>query len=944
MIRPTTHGRLLFTLPASGLAGPLARVTYTPAQLHLIRQAHRMYPSQFSFVRTIDDTKFETLLLQLREGPGVSHQHPDCALVRSFVHGFRSEGFEPEHNGSVASGDNPVTLTFPHSEDHRSFIQTTIDVKVAKGWLSPGTAFPIPGATYSPVFVVESANHRMRVVADHTRSGLNDGISCAACPTVYNSIIDFIRLLRWHRFATSLLSANWKLDVSSAFKVLVMSKDWQARQGIAIRCQLPDGALVTWYHIEWRGVFGCCAMPFLWTRFMSLVVWIAHHSYGIEHPLAYMDDAFGADIEGRLVPFVHNGETHVIPLQQARMATLRSSLGLPFKLTPDKAPFGRRVTITGIYCDLDDFSISLTPKAVNDLATAIQAFLDFPGRCPPLRQWRQMTGWLSWALNIAPQARPHVTPLYNKIGTKTRPNAGVPINLEVREALTSIAHLLAATPKLDLNATSLTRWSLSDADLVIYTDACLHNNDDTGAGLGFWFASPGQCHYFTACPGRSYKCIQFVEALTVVVALDLATLGAFGSFRRVLVRTDSAPAVYALDLGACSDTKFLPLRTLTLRAFATASSRRFDLKVQHVAGKLNTTADDLSRDAVMTPTTPGVGRGVSFASRPLPGPRLHMVHPLADDIAFSDEFVARALEPCTRSDYQRSLRQWIAYVMGQWDMGYAIDCYPTVSTLRAFIAHRYRSVTAVHQTLSGLAHWFGPLMGSEWKEVRSNRLVRAAIVGGQKLWRHAPVRAKPLPFDMLSTTLRRARSDPLLVNNHLCFLAMLALGFSACASSGELTLPDTIRFRDADKLPSRDSVVVSKTGFRVRLPYHKADRRWRGSFLQVVTRATGPHFIDVLSLFLAARDFRFRTMGVGAKLFLTSSRVPPTRNWFITWLHAEFGREYSGHSLRSGGATHYAILGFLPAEIQRIGRWKSAAWEEYVRISPDLNMALLARW
>ncbi|SGY54098.1 BQ5605_C006g03839 [Microbotryum silenes-dioicae] len=534
--------------------GPLARATYTPAQLHLIRRAHRMYPSQFSFVRTIDDTKFETLLLQ----------HPNRALVRSFIHGFRSEGFEPEHDGSVASGDDPATLTFPRSEDHRSFIQTTIDDEVAKGWLSPGTAFPIPGATYNPVFVVESANHRMRVVADHTRSGLNDGISRAACPTVYDSIIDFICLLR----STSL----------SAFKVLVMSKDWQARQGIAIRCRLPDGALVTWYHIEWRGVFGCRAIPFLWTRFTSLVVWIAHHSYGIEHPLAYMDDTFGVNIEGRLVSFVHNGETHVIPSQQARMATLWSSLGLPFKLTPDKAPFGQRVTITGIYCDLDDFSISLTPKAVNDLATAIQAFLDFPGRCPPLRQWRQMTGWLSWALNIAPQARPHVTPLYNKIGTKT----------------------------------AAQRWCPNQ---------------------------PGSPQ------GAHLHCPPFAEALTVVVALDLATSGAFGSSRRVLVRTNSAPAVYALDSGACSDTKFLPLRTLTLRAFATASSRRFDLKVQHVAG-----------DAVMTPTTPGVGRGVSFASRPLPGPHLHTVHPLADDIAFSNELVARALEPRTRSDYQRSLR------------------------------------------------------------------------------------------------------------------------------------------------------------------------------------------------------------------------------------------------------------------------------------------------
>ncbi|SGZ27880.1 BQ5605_C026g10212 [Microbotryum silenes-dioicae] len=187
-------------------------------------------------------------------------------------------------------------------------------------------------------------------------------------------------------------------------------------------------------------------------------------------------------------------------------------------------------------------------------------------------------------------------------------------------------------------------------------------------------------------------------------------------------------------------------------------------------------------------------------------------------------------------------------------------------------------------------------MGSTWEEVRSDRLVWAAIVGGQKLWRHAPLQAKPLPFELVNSLLDCALANPLLDYDLLCFLAMLALGFSACARSGKLTLPDTIRFRDTEKLPDRDSVVISKSGFR----------------------------------------------RSGAKLFLLSTGSPLTRTWFVMRLHAEFGRAYSGHSLRSGGATHYALRGFLPAEIQRIGHWKSAAWEEYICISPELNMALLA--
>ncbi|GAA5920216.1 hypothetical protein JCM5296_006563, partial [Sporobolomyces johnsonii] len=549
----------------------------------------RLYPSQFRFDRTIDDERLEFLL----------REHPDRAFVDSVIRSLRSDGFEPPHDGRDALGDDPATVRFPTEERHRAFIQATVDEEVEKRWVSRGTPFPLPGVTYNSVFVVESENHRMRVVGDHTASGLNDGIDRLDCPTVYDSIIDLLRVLRWHRFASGLLTERallWKLDVSSAFKLLVMSPRWQARQGIAIARLDSNGRRWTSYHIEWRGVFGSRAMPFLWTRFMSLIMWAAQHEYGIEHPLAYMDDAYGVDLSGSLVDFVTpDGGTTPIPRDQARMASLWSSLKIPFKLSSEKAPSGRRIVITGIDVDLDRFTIALPDKAVSKLRQEIRDFLEFPGRHPPLRRWRQLAGWLSWALNVAPQARPFLTPLYKKIGSKVKANAGVPINLEVRSALGELAAIVARSPSLPLDAPSLTRWSLSDADLVIYTDACLQNDDGSGAGLGFWFVFDGRRRLFYSRPGRSYERIQFAETLTVVKAIEIATAGSFGRPRRVLVRTDSSPAVYAIDSGSAVDGRFLPLRTLTLRAYALSSARRFDLKVAHVAGKDNDLADDLSR-------------------------------------------------------------------------------------------------------------------------------------------------------------------------------------------------------------------------------------------------------------------------------------------------------------------------------------------------------------
>ncbi|SGY57865.1 BQ5605_C006g04316 [Microbotryum silenes-dioicae] len=518
----------LFTSSSSRkhLTGPLPRATFLPGRLLLIDETQRQHLSQFNFTRTINDKYLEELLAE----------HPDQPFVHSVVQALRHNRFKPEHDGSF----------------HHNFIQQMVDEEVQKGWISSGTGTPLPGVT---------------------ASGLNDRINRSLCPATYDTIIDFIRLLCWHRFSNakgSLLGQDavlWKLDVSSAFKILVMSERWQAMQGIAIKRRLEDGSTVTWYHIKWRGVFGCWAMPFLWTRFMSLLMWAAHCWYRIEHPLAYMDDTFGIDLVGDLVPFAHDGATYEIPAQQAVMARLWGNLWIPFKLAADKAPFGCRVTITGIDCNLDEFTVSLLHSTVTKLAAAIEPFLKTPDRHPTLRRWQQMAGWLSWALNVVPQARPYITPLYHKIRGKVNSDTGVPINKDMMEALMQVAVLIAWGPALDLASPSLTRWSLANADLVIYTDACLQNANDTGAGLGFWFATAGGTRrHFYCRPQRTYLRIQFAKLLTIIRALDIATdpIHSYGPFRRVLVRTNSAPAVYTLDSGAVHNTDFMPLRTLTL--------------------------------------------------------------------------------------------------------------------------------------------------------------------------------------------------------------------------------------------------------------------------------------------------------------------------------------------------------------------------------------------
>lgn len=48
-------------------------------------------------------------------------------------------------------------------------------------------------------------------------------------------------------------------------------------------------------------------------------------------------------------------------------------------------------------------------------------------------------------------------------------------------------------------------------------------------------------------------------------------------------------------------------------------------------------------------------------------------------------------------------------------------------------------------------------------------------------------------------------------------------------------------------------------------------------------------------------------------------------------------RRYGSHSLRAGGATTLAVLGFPPYLIQAMGRWKTLAYQLYISI-PDSEL------
>ncbi|KAK4696486.1 hypothetical protein P7C70_g8370, partial [Phenoliferia sp. Uapishka_3] len=923
-------------LSSTYTARPLPRPPKAAWDDPLAQAAKRDFPHLFREAPVLNVEGF-------REG---LKDHPNRPWVDSVLWSLQ-HGCWPCHDGLPPKPPPPEDMRkFPEREADLVIIEKQVNSDIAAGWTSKGYRSLPKGVVLCGLFVVHQAD-KNRVVNDQTKNGLNDGVDRADAPAVYDGVKDLIRLLRSLDLAN--LSKDvvlWKLDVSAAFKQMLMHWLWQFRQGVAVSHLLPNGKREIRYHIEWRGAFGSRATPYLWTSIMGAVLYIVQTREAVWCPLAYMDDAHGPDTSGTLVPFTHEGETRMIP--PARAATLRvwNLLLLPWKWK--KALFGRVLTVTGIVVDLNALTVYLPPEAVEKFALEVEDFLQFKARNPPLRRWRHIAGWGNWALGVRPLARPLLSPVYAKLGrpdgkAKNASYAGVWINNAVKFALRALVSDLRTGEALSLLDPGLTEWTQDDADIVVYTDACLMCDDKTGSGFGFWFDYQGQRrHYYSRVP-YSFQRIPFAEGITVAAAIKEIVNFKFPGIRRVMVRTDSSPVVYAYDAGAAQDTPFCPMRTLLLRSFIDIRKGKFDLRALHVSGKENVLADDLSRlrvallrrlfgDSLYFFTLPmeyagGAGAAPKNLSVPIP-PRakLEALRRIAWD---------SALEPSSTERYQRSLRQWGYFVN-------AIACHeiPTADTLSLFVVWRHTVEVNAYSTLSGLAYYLRPLMPDGcWDKARFDSVVLRALRGSTKLQAHQKKRAKPMPHSKVVEAILIGL-DFNATYEVLLWTTMLVILFYGCGRAAEVTDADRIKYRNPNKHMLRALCERSEIGIKIFLPYQKASPLYAGSYYYFVEADTGPAAFDLIDRFLAVRDHLF---GPDGALFRRRNGEVPTRRWFVDRMQAALGKEFTGHSPRPGCATWHVLCGTSDTEIKRLGRWSSASWEDYIRLQPEIAMAMRVR-
>lgn len=171
-------------------------------------------------------------------------------------------------------------------------------------------------------------------------------------------------------------------------------------------------------------------------------------------------------------------------------------------------------------------------------------------------------------------------------------------------------------------------------------------------------------------------------------------------------------------------------------------------------------------------------------------------------------------------------------------------------------------------------------------------------------------------------------------------MTILSCCFYGCHRLSELILKDANNEFDWRKIIKRSLVFV---GSRVsyRLPYHKTDRSYRGTYFFFFCTQQVADPVTLLKSFVTRRD---QIHGAHATLFIHEDGSFSNHNWFDKKFFALLDRHFGGYSLRAGGATCFASLGLSEDIIQVLSRWSPKAWNMYIRDNPTIRAELqLAR-
>lgn len=485
--------------------------------------------------------------------------HPNRPFVDLVIQGL-TEGFRPMCE--LPDSDSPHVENHSICEERPELLTAACEEEVSRGQYSPPFQTLLAGMKVSPLLLAAKSNlPKMRVCTDmsYRKHSLNNLVRKDECRVAFDSIISFAPYIV-EKFAPDRELVIWKSDVQNAYRILPMCLQWQLRQIVGI-----DGR----YYVDRCANFGSSASPKIWCSVFSLVLWIAEKSLGIEWKNNLMDNTSGVAYAHTMVKYT----SHRIPKDQALFLLLFDTLAIPWEWKNQVHGFDLQVI--GFHLRPNKLIFTLTPEKKKALIDRIEEFVRKPAS--PLRDWQQLLGWCSWALNIFPLGRFALQSAWDKTGGKTKRNMNVPINKIIQSDLRWLAQALKQSDGIQFLDASL--WSTNQADIIFTADAC-------PTGYGVWLPNSAEgFHGSLATPSRD---IYWAKLYAVAHAIEL---GIARKLKKILICTDSR--------NVCN--LFLAHRPVEIVRDLFASIIKLivienvDVRVAHLPGAKNVFADALSR-------------------------------------------------------------------------------------------------------------------------------------------------------------------------------------------------------------------------------------------------------------------------------------------------------------------------------------------------------------
>ena len=488
--------------------------------------------------------------------------YPNQELAQFFLQGI-SEGFRIGYNRCSSINLKPAKRNLEGARQHPE----VVDEYLAKELALNRIAGPYKKSQLSTVqisrFGVIPKRHQKgswRLIVDlsHPKmQSVNDGIPKDLCGLTYITVDDAIHEVL--QLGPNTLLA--KIDIKSAFRLMpvhpadrhLLAMEWRNR--IYLDTCLP---------------FGLRSAPKLFNIMADLLTWVAFQR-GVSFSLHYLDDFLTMGL-----PTTTTCQRNLDILSQTC-----KDLGVPLATEKLEGP-STTLTFLGVVIDSSRMEIRLPEDKLQRIHQELELWAD--KRKATKRQILSLVGLLQHATKVIKCGRSFVARMYAAAAKVKELNHFTRLSVEFRSDLLWWRTFMATWNGLSLLHSKA--WS-SPPDHCIQTDAS--GRWGCGAFLtGEWF----QWQW----PQKDLEMSIMAKEL-VPITLSCVAWGPKLAKHRVLVQCDNLSLVTAISKGSSRDKEVM--RLLRCLWFFVAYFD-IDLHVEHIAGAVNTTADQLSRNQMQS--------------------------------------------------------------------------------------------------------------------------------------------------------------------------------------------------------------------------------------------------------------------------------------------------------------------------------------------------------